>query len=71
MKKVYRFVYGVMTAVLVGVGATASAAAPIDMSTVTTEVAPYMSTAAGVGLTLFGVIVAIVFIKKAWKAASR
>lgn len=71
MKKTYRWVYGVLIAVLVGVASLASATAPIDVATIQTEVAPYMSTAAASGLGLFAIIVAIVFIKKAWGAASR
>jgi len=67
MKKLVMWVLGFVLG-LVGV---ASAAAPIDMADVSTEVLPYITASAGAGLLIFGALYAIRVIIKAFRSAGK
>lgn len=56
---------------VLGLVGTASAVAPIDVTTVSDEVLPYITTAAGAGLLIFGALYAIRVVIKAFRAAGK
>lgn len=68
--KMNKFMY-LLATVLMGFVGMASAVAPIDVTTVGDEVLPYITTAAGAGLLIFGALYAIRVIIKAFRAAGK